>query len=115
MRVNISARHGHLSAGTQEKVTEKVEKLRRFYDRMTAIEVTVDLEQRETPDVEVRVSAEHTDDFVATDTGELFAALDSVLHKVEQQLKKHKEKIRESHRQARRKEMDIPTDSDVSE
>ena len=115
MQVNISARHGHLSASTQERVTEKVEKLRRFFDRITAIEVTVDLEHRETPGVEVRVSAEHTEDFVATDTAELFAALDSVVRKLEQQLKKHKEKIQDGHRQARRKHLESSTDVEASE
>jgi ribosome-associated translation inhibitor RaiA len=55
VQVNISARHGHLSAGTQEKITDKVEKLRRLFDRVTAIQVTVDLEHEESPSVEVQV------------------------------------------------------------
>ena len=110
MQVNISARHGHLSSATQERVEEKVEKLRRFFDRITAIEVTVDLEHRETPEVEVRVSAEHTDGFVATDTAELFAALDRVIHKLEQQLRKHKEKIQSGHRTPGRNQMAPPQD-----
>ena len=113
MQVNISARHGHLSPVTQERVTEKVHKLRRFFDRITAINVTADLEHRETPVVEVRVSAEHTDGFVATDTGELMAALDSTIRKLEQQLKKHKEKIQDGHRQAKRKQMELPADEEM--
>ena len=110
MQVNISARHGHLSGTTQERVAEKVEKLRRFFDRITAIQVTVDLDHREAPAVEVRVSAEHTDDFVATDEAELFAALDRVIRKLEQQLRKHKEKIQDGHRQPGRKQMAPPTE-----
>ena len=93
MQVNISARHGNLSTATQDKITEKVEKLNRFFDRLTAIQVTIDLKDRESPDVEVRASAEHTKDFIASTGGELFAALDSVVHKLEQQLRKHKEKL----------------------
>ena len=113
MQVNISGRHGHLSTATQEKITEKVEKLRRFFDRLTAIEVTVDLENREYPSVEVRVSAEHTPDFIARDdAGELFAGLDAVIHKLEQQLRKHKEKIQEGHRQSGRKQLEVPLESD---
>ena len=49
MQVKISARHGHLSSETQDKITEKVEKLKRLFDRVTAIEVTADLEHRESP------------------------------------------------------------------
>ena len=111
MQVRISARHGHLAAATQEKITEKTEKLRRFSDRVSAIEVTVDLEQQETVKVEVCVSVEHAPDFVASDEGELFAALDRVVHKLEQQLRKHKEKIQTGHRQPGRKQMEAPLES----
>ena len=111
MQVRISARHGQLSSSTQEKIAEKTEKLRRFFDRVTAIEVTVDLEHRDDVSVEVCVSAEHTADFVATGSGELFAALDKVIHKLEQQLRKHKEKIQDGHRQPGRKQMPPPLES----
>lgn len=94
MQINISARHGELSAVTQEKITEKVQGLPRFFDRLTLIQVTVDLEHREKPSVELRVKAEHADDFIALDSDDnLLAALDSVVHKVEKQLRKHKEKV----------------------
>ncbi|MCO6454166.1 MAG: ribosome-associated translation inhibitor RaiA [Pirellulaceae bacterium] len=112
MQINISARHGHLSAATQEKISEKVEKLRRLFDRLTAIEVTVDLEHAEAPNVEVKVSAERTEHFVATDTGaNVMAALDGVLHKIEQQLRKHKEK-RSGHRATGHKHLEVPADAE---
>lgn len=96
MQVKISARHGHLSSETQGKITEKVEKLKRLFDRVTAIEVTADLEHRESPSVELRVSVERTDDFVAADTASsVTAALDTTIHKLEQQLRKHKDKRRD--------------------
>ena len=115
MQVIISARHGQLSAATQERVTEKVEKLRRFLDRITRIEVTVNLENREVPNVEVCVSAEHASDFVASDRGELSAALDSVIHKLEQQLRKHKEKIQDGHRKPGRKQLEPPAVGDTAD
>lgn len=113
MQVNISARHGHLSPTNQQKITEKVEKLSRYFDRVSAINVTVDLEHRdqhhEAVWVEVQVSAEHTDDFVATEIAdELFAAVDGVVRKVEQQIKKHKEKTIDGHRQPGRKHFEVP-------
>lgn len=94
MQINISTRHGHLSSDTQEKITDKVGKLLRFNDRLTATEVTVDLEHKEMPSVEFRVSVEKAEDFVATNHSEsLMTAVDSCLHKIEQQLRKHKEKM----------------------
>ena len=109
MQVNISVRHGHLSAGTQEKITDKVEKLRRLFDRVTAIQVTVDLEHEESPSVEVQVSVEHSADFVAREkAANVFAALDGTIHKIEQQLRKHKEKIITGHRVPGRKQIEVP-------
>lgn len=94
VQVTISARHGHLSTTTQERIEEKVEKLRRFYDRVTSIAVTVDLENEDSPHVEVRVMVEHHDDFLAADNGpQVSTALDSVVHKLETQLRKYKEKL----------------------
>jgi putative sigma-54 modulation protein len=105
VQINISARHGHLSTQTQSLITEKVEKIRRLFDRLTSIIVTCDLEHRESPTVEVRVVAEHAGEFVATDKAEnLMAALDSAIHKIEQQLRKYKEKLTE-HRAAGHREL----------
>ena len=94
MQVSISSRHGHLSTEAQQRIEEKVQKLRRFFDRVTAIEVTADLQHEDSPSVEVRVSAEQTADFVATSSASsVSSALDKVLSKVEQQIRKHKEKV----------------------
>ena len=108
MQINISARHGHLSAGTQEKITEKVEGLRRFLDRMTALNVMVDLERPENPTVEVRVSAERVDELVASQSADsVLAALDGVIEKIESQLRKSKEKLKE-HRATPHKHLEPP-------
>jgi putative sigma-54 modulation protein len=99
VQINISVRHGHLSDATRSKIATKVEKLGRFFERLTAIEVTVDLEHEQTPSVDMRVSAEHKHDFIATEQStSLMAALDGVVHKLEQQLRKYKEKVQDHHR-----------------
>lgn len=99
MQINISARHGHLSDKTRDKITPKMEKLSRLFERLTAIDLIVDLEHPDNPAVELNVSAEHKHDFVAKDqSGDLMVSLDNVIHKVEQQLRKYKEKVQERHR-----------------
>ena len=99
MQVIISARHGQLSDESREKIAEKLQKLPRFFERMMSIELTIDLEHEENPHVELLVSAEHKHDFVATDQSDnLIGSVDTVIHKVEQQLRKYKEKIQSRHR-----------------
>jgi len=99
VQISISARHGHLSEATQAKITARLEKLPKYFERLTSVEMTVNLEHREAPSVDLRVSAEHKHDFVATEcAGELMAAVDCAMHKVEQQLRKYKEKVQDHHR-----------------
>ena len=99
VQIRISTRHGNVSDATQEKIIAKVERLTRIFERLSEITVTVDLERRDAPSVDLRVSAEHKHDFVATARAEeLMAALDLALHKLEQQIRKYKEKIQDRHR-----------------
>ena len=94
MEVSISTRHGEISESTHDKIEQKVQRLPRFYERTTGIEVIVDLKKPELPEVEIKVSAEESDDFFAADTGNnILTALDAVIQKLERQLRKHKEKL----------------------
>ncbi len=94
MRISISAKHGQLTESVQETIRKKVEKLPRFFDRTTGVVVLVDLADSDNPKVELKVTAEETADFFASDTASnVVAALDSVVHKLERQLRKHKEKL----------------------
>ena len=96
MQINISTRQGEISDATKEKITQKFEKLRRFFDRLTSLEVIVNLEKADEPSVEVTVTSEKRNDFVASyQSDDLFGSVDQVVAKLEQQIKKHKEKLKE--------------------
>lgn len=116
MQINISARHGQLSDATRAKISAKVEKLVRLFERLTAIDVVVDLEHADTPIVEILVSAEHKHDFVANEQSEsLMGSLDGAMHKLEQQLRKYKEKVVGRNRTTAAKEQTLATEMDLPE
>jgi putative sigma-54 modulation protein len=99
VEIKISARHGHLNEATQQFIRAKAEKLLHFFQRLTIIEVTVDLKDELNKVVEVLVSAEHKHDFVAREVNtDILAAVDLVVAKLEQQLRKYKEKIQDHRR-----------------
>jgi putative sigma-54 modulation protein len=99
VQIQISTRHGHLSEASQEKIKARAEKLLRIFDRLTAIEIIIDLTDSESPRVDAKVSAEHKHDFVAHDQSDnLMGSVDAVIHRLEQQLRKYKEKVQERHR-----------------
>ena len=107
MQIRISARHGHLGEATQAKIEAKVQKFVKLFDRLTEIVVTVDLEHEEEVGVDLLVSAEHKHDFVAAARAEdLMKALDLAMPKIEQQLRKYKEKVQNHHRKSGAREQD---------
>lgn len=98
MQVSISARHGQLREASQKYIEDKAQRLLRFFDRLTSIRITVDL-QNEQAEVELVVSAEHKQDFIARGRGaDLAATVDQAVQKMEQQLRKYKEKLQDHRR-----------------
>jgi len=96
VQINVSARHGHLSPATQSRIAQKVSRLQRYFSQVTALNVTVDLENHELPAVEIIASAEHFHDMVSHESAaQLWRSVDGAVQKLEQQLRKHKEKVRD--------------------
>ena len=95
MQVAITSRHGSISSAAQEYMSGKAEKLLTYFDRVTSITITVDFTNGKTK-VEILVDAEHRHDLVAAETdSEVTVAFDGALHKMEQQLRKYKEKLQD--------------------
>jgi putative sigma-54 modulation protein len=110
VEIKVTAKNGQLTDATQETIRAKVAKLPKFFVRTTAIQVIADLSHSEKPKVEIIVSAEETNDFFASDSGSnVIVALDSTISKVEQQMKKHKEKL-VSHRNRDHKIVEEPAE-----
>jgi len=99
VQIKISARHGHLSDETQQFIRDKAQKLLRLFERLTMIEVTIDLRNENTKVVEFVVQAEHKHDIVAREShDDILAAVDLVMAKLEGQLRRYKEKIQDHRR-----------------
>jgi putative sigma-54 modulation protein len=98
VQIKIAARHGHLNGVHQKQIQEKAEKLLHYFDRISMIEILVDLHEKADKEVEIKVDAEHKHDFVARERNvDLLAAVDLVIDKIKQQINRYKEKI-QNHR-----------------
>jgi putative sigma-54 modulation protein len=95
MQVAVTCKHGTISPEVQDYLRGKAEKLTTYFERVTAINVTVSFDKSRCR-VEILVDAEHKHDFVAVDEGDnVTAVFDSVHHKMEQQIKKYKERVQD--------------------
>jgi putative sigma-54 modulation protein len=96
VQIKISVRHGHLGDTVQQHIRSKAEKLLHYFERLTQIEVTVDLRNDLHKEVELVVQAEHKHDFVARENGaDVLAAVDLAVSKLEGQLRRYKDKIQD--------------------
>lgn len=114
VQVNVTARHGDLASATQDKITQKLQKLSRFHDRIATIETLIDLAKSDSPTVELIVSVDGAPNFVShtkAENGNLLGGVESAMHKLEDQLKKHKEKQRD-HRSPPLREIATTEDDD---
>ena len=95
METKLTVKNGNLSEEIQSTIKQKASKLPKFFDRTTGIQVVADLQHSENPEVEIIVSAEESQDFFASDSGSnVLSAVEGAIHKLEAQLKKHKEKLK---------------------
>ncbi len=94
MRVTVSGRHMGVSDALKQYCQEKAERLVRFYDRIQSVEVILD-GQAGRHTAEMIVHSDGADPFVASEAqDDAFAAVDLLLDKIESQLRRHKEKLR---------------------
>lgn len=95
MQVAITCRHGSIRPELREYITRKAEKLVKYLDTVSEIDVTVEFEgPRVSVEMLVEIDGYHT--IVAHVEGEdAGATFDKTLHKMEQQVHKYKEKHRD--------------------
>ena len=119
MQVAITCRHGSVKQEFREYIIRKSEKLLRFLDQVSEIDVTFEFEgDRVTVEILVEIEGHHT--IVAQVEGEdARFTFDRALHKTEQQVHRYKEKLtdhrrdRSAGRTARANETDESAESEA--
>lgn len=95
MHFTMTGKHIEITDAIRDHAQEKVDKLPRYFDSITQIEVIIDGKEGGQQCAEVIVHAEHHDLLVAKETGDdTYTCIDMAIHKLERQLRKIKEKQR---------------------
>jgi putative sigma-54 modulation protein len=101
MQVTIIGKHTEIGADTRSYMEEKANKLPHYYDRVMAAEVIVDGEHAQKR-VEMVVTVAGHDKFVAEEKGnDFFACFDVCMDRVEKQLTRYKDKVRDHQHHSR--------------
>ena len=98
MQLNLSGRHIDITPALRTYVSTKMERLERHFDNVTDIHVILSVEKLiQKAEANLHVSGANL--FANAEHPDMYAAIDSLVDKLDRQIKKHKEKVKD-HRQA---------------
>lgn len=97
MQINISGHHIELTPALKNYVGSKLNRLVRHHDRITSTSVILSVDKlRQKAEATVHVSGK--DFFADSESEDLYAAIDLLADKLDRQLIRHKEKMRDHNR-----------------
>ncbi|MDH5369159.1 MAG: ribosome-associated translation inhibitor RaiA [Gammaproteobacteria bacterium] len=96
MQLNITGHHIEVTDSLKAYVTEKLERLEKHFDHVNNVHVILSVEkQRQKSEATVNVNGATL--FADSTEEDMYAAIDSMTDKLDRQIKKHKEKLKDHH------------------
>ncbi len=97
MQINITGHHVDITPALRAYVEEKLERLERHFDNITNAHVILEIEKdRQKAEATIHVSRGQV--YADSEDENMYAAIDSLADKLDRQIKKHKEKLKDHHR-----------------
>jgi len=97
MQINITGHHVDITPALRAYVEEKLERLERHFDNITNAHVILEIEKdRQKAEATINVSRGRV--YADSEDENMYAAIDSLADKLDRQIKKHKEKLKDHHR-----------------
>jgi len=91
MNLNITGRHVEVTPAIREYVTSKLDRVIRHFDNVTSVGVILSVEKLKQK-AEVTLHVRGKDIFVESEESDLYAAIDSMVDKLDRQVIKYKQK-----------------------
>lgn len=95
MKINISGHHVDLTDGIRAHVHDKMERIKRHFDKPVEVDVTVSVEKQEQK-VDLHMHAINHDFHVSKANAQLYTAIDEAVDVMDKQIRRFKEKIQDS-------------------
>ena len=96
MQLNLTGHHVDVTPALRAYVNEKLEKLKRHFDHVTGIHCILTVEKLRHK-AEARVNLSGGSLFADAVEDDMYAAVDSLVDKLDRQILKHKEKLTDHH------------------
>lgn len=96
MQLNLTGQHVDITDSLRDHVNNKFEKLSRHFDHMTNVHIILSIE-KDRQKAEATIHASGADIFASEEGDNMYAAIDSVITKIDRQMGKLKDKIKNHH------------------
>jgi putative sigma-54 modulation protein len=97
MQINITGHHVDLTDSLRDFVKDKISKLERHFDHVTNVHVILTVEKnRQKAEASMHLSG--TKVFAEAVNEDMYAAIDGLTDKLDRQILKYKEKLKDHHR-----------------
>lgn len=97
MQINLTGHHMDITTALRAYVENKFERLQRHFDNMTNIHVILTVE-KDRQKAEATIHVNRGNIFADSEHADMYAAIDTLIDKLDRQVKKHKEKLTDHHR-----------------
>lgn len=97
MQITVTGRHLDVTDSMRNYVAEKFERLERHFDQVQQVDVILGVEkQRQMAEATIHVNGQHL--HAESTMDDMYAAIDTLTDKLDRQITKHKEKLKDHHR-----------------
>lgn len=97
MQISVSGHHIDITEALHNHVSEKVEKITRHFDHVSQTDVVLVVEKKRHM-AEATINAKGATIHASSTCDDMYAAIDSMVGKLDRQVIKHKEKLTDHHR-----------------
>jgi putative sigma-54 modulation protein len=94
MQINLTGHHVEITDALRQYVTNKIERLERHFDYVTNVHVVLSVEKLQQK-AEATMHMSGADVFADSVHEDMYAAIDGLIDKLDRQVKKHKEKLKD--------------------
>ncbi len=96
MQINLSGHHVEITPALRSYVDEKLERIKRHFEQTINVRVVLGVEKlRQKAEAEVHVAGGNI--YADAEDEDMYAAIDALIDKLDRQIRKHKEKLKDHH------------------
>jgi putative sigma-54 modulation protein len=105
MQINLTGHHVEITSSLRDYVTQKIGRLDRHFENVTSVHVILEIEkQRHKAEATMHISG--SDLYADAVEDDMYVAIDELADKLDRQMRKHKEKLKDrDHKAPPRREL----------